>query len=128
MKEQNNIVIRFHKMQNTEVPQHLEEYLEGLLRHAPSDSTAYFHIFKEEKGYLCKLTVHSHLKTFSYHFKDERAQSAVREVLRNVKAQVAIWRKNRSSLDITGITSITRLNLNSLEEVLEKNSEMKKSA
>ena len=110
-----NILIKFHGMENKRHPVDLEEYLEALLRHAPSNSTCYLHIFKEPKGYLCKLTVHSNVKTFSAQTKDENASSSVKNVLRNVKNQIAGWKKNRSSLELTGVTSITGLSLRGMD-------------
>ena len=43
-------------------------------------------------------------------------KTAIKTVLRSVKSQIAYWKKNRSSMELTGVTSITRLNLNALEE------------
>ena len=102
-------------MEKKEKPRHLKDYLESLLRHAPSNSTCHLHIFKEPRSYLCKLTVHSNVKTFSSHSTDEAIKTALKTVLRNVKEQIAYWKKNRSSLELTGVTSITRLNLNELD-------------
>ena len=121
MLNKKNIVIQFHEMEQKEQPVHLRDYLEALLRHAPSESTCHLHIFKEAWGYLCKLTVHSHIKTFSSHSKDESIKLAVKTVLRDVKEQIAYWKKNRSSLDLTGVTSITHLNLNALDSESENN-------
>ena len=98
----NNITIRFHGITQKEKAHHLKDYLESLLRHAPSRSTCHLHIFKELRGYLCKLTVHSNIKTFSSHIKEETMESAVKAVLRNVKKQIAQWKNNRSSLELTG--------------------------
>ena len=126
----NNIVMRFHGMEPKEQSHQLKDYLESLLRHAPSRSTCHLHIFKENKGYLCKLTVHSNIKTFSSHSKDETITSSVKAVLRSVKKQIAHWKNNRSSLELTGVTSITRLNLNlnSLDSEEKINSQNKKAA
>ena len=111
--------MRFHGMEQKK--QHkLKDYLESLLRHAPSRSTCHLHIFKEKQGYLCKLTVHSNIKTFSAHFKDETITSSVKAVLRSVKKQIAHWKNNRSSLELTGVTSITQLNLKPLDEEEEE--------
>lgn len=115
--------MRFHGLEQKEHPRHLKDYLEALLRHAPSRSTCHFHIFKEPKGYLCKLTVHSNIKTFSSHYKDETMTDTVKTVLRNVKAQIASWKKSRSSLELTGVTSVTSLNLTALDAVDEQESE-----
>lgn len=99
---------------------HLKEYLEALLRHAPSKSTCHLHIFKEAVGYLCKLTIHSNIRTFSSHNKDETIKSAVKATLREVKSQIAFWKKNRSSMELTGVTSVTGLHLNLLDQVETK--------
>ncbi len=123
--------MQFHGMEKKEQQSHkLKDYLESLLRHAPSRSTCHLHIFKENQGYLCKLTVHSNIKTFSSHSKDETITSSVKAVLRSVKKQIAHWKNNRSSLELTGVTSITQLNLNPLEEEKEETNtkQCKKSA
>ena len=112
----NHITIQFHGMEKKDRPSQLEDYLESLLRHAPSTSTCHLHIFKELQGYLCKLTVHSNVKTFSFHCKDENIKSALKTVLRNVKEQIAYWKKKRSSMELTGVTSLTGLQLKELEE------------
>lgn len=119
----NNMVIRFHGIDKKDKHRHLSEYLEALLRHAPFNSTCHLHIFKEPKAYMCKLTVHSSVKTFSSHSKDETIKLALQTVLRNVKEQIAYWKKNRSSMELTGVTSITHLNLNSLDEDEEEKEE-----
>ena len=126
----NNIIIRFHGIEPKEQPQLLKDYLESLLRHAPSRSTCHLHIFKEPRGYLCKLTVHSNIKTFSSHSKNETIKETVKTVLKNVKKQITYWKKNRSSMELTGVTSITHLNLNVLDEVEkeQENSHYKESA
>ena len=62
--DRQNIRIKFHGIDNKTPPSQLEEYLESLMRHAPSSSTCYLHVFKEPKGYLCKLTVHSNVRIF----------------------------------------------------------------
>ena len=108
----NNIMIRFHGMEQKTDLAHLKEYLEALLRHSPSNATCHLNIFKEPEAYLCKLTVHSNVQTFSSHAKEETIKSAVKTVLRNVKGQVASWKKNRSSLELTGVHSVTGLHLN----------------
>ena len=107
-----NIVIRFHGMEQKQSLAHLKEYLESLLRHSPSNATCHLNIFKEPQAYLCKLTVHSNVKTFSSHAKEATIKGAVKTVLRNVKKQVATWKKNRSSLELTGVHSVTGLYLN----------------
>ena len=112
----NNIIIQFHGMEKKERPSQLADYLESLLRHAPSSSTCHLHIFKEPEGYLCKLTVHSNVKTFSFHYKDEIIKSALKTVLKNVKGQIAYWKKNRSSMELTGVTSLTSLQLHELQD------------
>lgn len=109
--------MQFHGMEQKERPRHLKDYLESLLRHAPSRSTCHLHIFKEPKGYLCKLTVHSNVKTFSSHFKDEAIKTTIKTVLKDVKNQIAIWKKNRSSLELTGVTSLASLNLSDLDSL-----------
>ena len=124
----NNIVIRFHGIEKKDNHHHLSEYLESLLRHAPSNSTCHLHIFKEPRGYLCKLTVHSNVKTFSSQSKDETMKMALKTVLRNVKEQIAYWKKNRSSMELTGVTSITHLNLNELDDDEDELLPLKKSA
>ena len=108
--------MQFHGMEQKEHSHKLKDYLESLLRHAPSQSTCHLHIFKEPQGYLCKLTVHSNIKTFSSHFKDETITSSVKAALRSVKKQIAHWKNNRSSLELTGVTSITQLNLTPLDD------------
>ena len=65
----NNVIIKFHGMKQKEKPRHLLDYLDSLLCHAPSNSTCQCHIFKESKGYLCKLTVHSNIKNFLRSFQ-----------------------------------------------------------
>ena len=110
------IIIQFHGMEKKERPSQLEDYLESLLRHAPSKSTCHLHIFKELQGYLCKLTVHSNVKTFSFHSKDESIKSALKTVLKNVKGQIAYWKKKRSSMELTGVTALTGLQLSELED------------
>lgn len=112
----NNITIQFHGMEKKDRPGQLEDYLESLLRHAPSSSTCHLHVFKEPQGYLCKLTVHSSVKTFSFHYKDETIKSALKTVLKNVKGQIAYWKKNRSSMELTGVTSLTSLQLHELQD------------
>ncbi len=124
----NNIIIRFHGMEQKEQSHRLKDYLESLLRHAPSRSTCHLHIFKEIKGYLCKLTVHSNIKTFSSYAKDETIESAMKAVLKNVKKQIAGWKNKRSSLELTGVTSITRLNLNALDTEEQEAEHYKKAA
>ena len=124
----NNIVIRFHGIEKKDNHHHLSEYLESLLRHAPSNSTCHLHIFKESRGYLCKLTVHSNVKTFSSHFKDETMKMSLQTVLKNVKEQIAYWKKNRSSMELTGVTSIAHLNLNELDDDEDELLPLKKSA
>ena len=114
-----NMVIRFHGMEPKDRPGQLKDYLESLLRHAPSRSTCHLHIFKEPNGYLCKLTVHSNVKTFSAHSQNDTIKSTVKTVLKNVKEQIAGWKKNRSSLELTGVTSITNLNLTSWDAETE---------
>ena len=109
-----SIIVKFHGMEEKADTTELEEYLEALLRHSPSNSTCYMHIFREPKAYLCKLTVHSHVKTFSSQAKTEDMQTAVKNVLREVKSQVASWKKNRTSQELTGVTSVTHLNLEGL--------------
>ena len=101
----NNIIIQFHGMEKKERPSQLADYLESLLRHAPSSSTCHLHIFKEPEGYLCKLTVHSNVKTFSFHYKEETIKSALKTVLKNVKGTNCLLEKkslfhgsNRSNL------------------------------
>lgn len=110
---ENNILIQFHGMGYMRSEQ-LENWLESLMRHSPSESACRMHIFKDPHGYLCKLTVHSSRKTFSSQFKDKNLISAVKCVLKNVKKQVAKWKKNRSSLELTGLISIHQLQLDSL--------------
>ena len=124
----NNIIIRFHGMEQKEQSHRLKDYLESLLRHAPSRSTCHLHIFKEIRGYLCKLTVHSNIKTFSSYSKDETIESAMKAVLKNVKKQIAVWKNKRSSLELTGVTSITRLNLNALDTEEQEPEHYKKAA
>lgn len=115
MNHHNNIIIKFHRMKQKESPNHLKDYLESLLRHAPSESTCHFHLFKESRGYLCKLTVHSNIKTFSAQYKDETIKSALKAVLKNVKTQIAHWKKNRSTMELTGVISINHLDLSELD-------------
>ena len=126
MLTKNNIVIKFHEMEQKEQPVHLKDYLEALLRHAPSESTCHLHVFKEAWGYLCKLTVHSNIKTFSSHSKDENIKPAIKAVLRDVKKQIAYWKKNRSTLELTGVTSVTHLNLSALDS--ESENSLKKTS
>ena len=71
---------------------------------------------KKSAGYLCKLIVHSHIKTFSSQIKKESMSDSVKNVLKDVKKQIHFWKKNRSSDELTGITQINNLNLRSLEE------------
>ena len=117
MNSHNNIIMQFHGMKQKETPTHLKDYLESLLRHAPSNATCHLHIFKEPRGYLCKLTVHSNIKTFSAHFKGETTKLALKTVLKDVKKQIAYWKKNRSTMELTGVTSINHLNLSDLDSV-----------
>ena len=127
----NNIIIQFHGMEQKNKHHLLSEYLESLLRHAPSNSTCHLHIFKEKKGCLCKLTVHSSIKTFSSQSKDETITIALKTVLKDVKEQIAYWKKNRSSMELTGVTSINHLNLTELDDKEIKEEELlhfKKSA
>ena len=125
MDNNNNIVMQFHGMEQREQPSHLKDYLDSLLYHAPSKSTCHLHIFKESRGYLCKLTVHSNIKTFSAHSKDETIKASLKAVLGSVKKQIAYWKKNRSSMELTGVTSITRLNLNTLDAILDEEDQKK---
>ena len=111
----NNILIQFHGMGYTRSEQ-LENWLESLMRHSPSESACRMHIFKDSHGYLCKLTVHSSRKTFSSQFKDRDLISAVKYVLKNVKKQVATWKKNRSTMELTGLISVHQLQLDNLDE------------
>ena len=115
MRSNNHILVQFHGM-NTKQNQQLEEYLESLLRHSPSNSICRLHVFKETAGYLCKLIVHSHTKTFSSQTKKEDMSSSIKSVLKDVKKQIHNWKKNRSSTELTGITQINNLDLRSLEE------------
>ena len=117
---QSNIVVRFHGMEPKKDLSHLTEYLESLMRHSPSNATCHLNIFKEPSAYLCKLTVHSNIKTFSSHAKDETIKTAVKTVLRNVKGQIATWKKNRSSMELTGVRSVTGLYLNLLDQDQEE--------
>ena len=119
---ENNILIQFHGMGYTR-SEKLENWLESLMRHSPSESACRMHIFKDPHGYLCKLTVHSRKKTFSSQFKDRHLVTAVKYVLKNVKGQVATWKKNRSAQDLTGVISIQQLELDSLHEKDKQNSE-----
>ena len=112
-----HITIKFHGMTSTEQSAEVRNYLESLLRHAPSESTCHLHLFKDNYGYLCKLTVHSAVKTFSAHSKEETLTKTVKTVLRNVKDQIAQWKNDRSSSELTGVTSITRLNLKTLDQL-----------
>ena len=125
---QSNIVIRFHGMEQKKDLAHLKEYLESLLRHSPSNATCHLNIFKEPQAYLCKLTVHSNIKTFSSHAKEETIKDTVKTVLRNVKEQIAAWKKNRSSLELTGVHSVTGLHLNLGEPESEEVEYYKKAA
>ncbi len=115
MNKNNNMIIKFHSM-SAKKSLHLEEYLESLLRHAPSNSLLRLHIFKEPVGYLSKLVVHSETKTFSAQVKAEKLGSSIKSVLKDVKKQIAHWKKNRSSLELTGLSRITQLDLQALEE------------
>lgn len=110
----NNVIIKFHDIKNTEPPKILKNYLEALLNYAPFKSTCYLHVFKENKNYLCKLTVHSNLKTFSSDYKGEDLKKTIKIVLKNVKKQMSVWKNNRSSEELTGIISVAQLNLNEL--------------
>lgn len=114
-RKNGNIEIRFHSMKEKK-SQHLEEYLESLLRYSPSNAIIRFHIFKESNGYLCKLVNHSEQKTFSSHKKAEKLSYAIKSVLRDVKKQVSEWKKARSSLELTGLSRITQLDLQTLED------------
>ena len=110
-----NILIQFHGMGYRRSEQ-LESWLESLMRHSPSESTCRMHIFKDPHGYLCKLTVHSTRKTFSAQFKDQSMVAALQYVLNSVKKQVAKWKKNRSTSELTGVVSITKLEWEHLKE------------
>jgi len=110
-----NILIKFHGM-NVKFNQQLEEYLESLLCQSPSNSICRLHVFKESPGYLCKLIVHSHVKTFSAQNKKESMPSSIKSVLKDIKKQIHNWKKNRSSSELTGITQINNLDLQSLDE------------
>ena len=101
----------------------LEEYLESLLRQSPSNSICRLHVFKESAGYLCKLIVHSHAKTFSSQVKKESMSDSIKNVLKDIKKQIHNWKKNRSSSELTGITQINNLDLRSLEEEEEVTAE-----
>jgi hypothetical protein len=72
------------------------------------------------------------MKTFSAHFKDETTKSALKTVLKDVKKQIAYWKKNRSTMELTGVTSINHLNLNDLDsaevEAQEPEEHYKKAA
>ena len=116
----NNITIRFHGMEQKKDLAHLKEYLESLLRHSPSNSTCHLNVFKEPQAYLCKLTVHSNIKTFSSYAKEGNIKDSVKTVLRNVKKQIASWKKSRSSLELTGVHSVTGLHLNLLDPASEE--------
>jgi len=123
----NNIIIKFHGMETKDKPEQLKDYLESLLRHAPSRSSCHFHVFKESHGYLCKLTVHSNIKTFSSHSKNETIYLALKTVLKEVKAQITYWKKKRSSMELTGVHSVTQLiKILDKEEEEEKNQKIKK--
>ncbi len=115
-----NILIQFHGMEEKSTPQKLKDYLESLLRYSPSNATCRLHIFKESHGYLCKLTVHSEIRTFSSQSKDEDISSGVKTILRTVKEQIIEWNKNRSSTELIDftpdLTSVTQLNLQVLTE------------
>ena len=115
--DRQNIRIKFHGMDNNTRSTELKEYLESLIRHAPSNATCYLHIFKEPKGYLCKLTIHSNIRIFSAQSKSDNITSSIKNVLRDVKEQIATWKKNRSSMELTGVTSVTELNLNSIDSL-----------
>ena len=114
-RKSGNIKITFHSMKEKK-SRHLEEYLESLLRYSPSNAIVRLHIFKESNGYLCKLVDHSEQKTFSSHKKAEKLSHAIKSVLRDVKKQISEWKKNRSSLELTGLSRITQLDLQTLEE------------
>lgn len=123
-----NIVIRFHGMKTVTQPKVLKDFLETLLRYAPSKSICHLHIFKEEYSYLCKLTVHSNIKTFSSNFQHENLQHTIKIVLKSVKKQMALWKKNRSTEDLTGIISVALLDLDSLNIIVEENTNSQTSS
>ncbi len=110
-----DLVIKFHGMSNPHSDK-LNSWLESLMRHSPSQSACRMHVFKDPHGYLCKLTVHSRVKTFSSQFKHEDLITSVKNVLKDVRNQVAKWKKNRSSMDLTGVISVQELNLHGLRD------------
>jgi len=113
--DEQSIRIKFHGTDNKTPPSQLKEYLESLMHQAPSNSTCYLHVFKEPQGYLCKLTVHSNVRIFSAQAKNHNITPSIKDVLRDIKAQISNWKNNRSSMELTGVTSVTDLNLNSLD-------------
>ncbi len=121
--DRQNIRIQFHGISNATQSTQLKEYLESLVRHAPSNATCYLHVFKEPTGYLCKLTVHSIVRIFSAQSKNNNITSSIKNVLRDVKKQIATWKKNRSSMELTGVTSVTELNLNSIDSLSQDEDE-----
>ena len=122
--DRQNIRIKFHGTNDKTPPAQLEDYLESLMRHAPSGSICYLHVFKEPKGYLCKLTVHSTVRIFSAQSKNNHITPSIKDVLRDVKAQIATWKKNRSTTELTGVTSITELNLNHTDSFSQEDEEL----
>ncbi len=110
----NNILVQFHGMKHTQSEQ-LEDWLESLMRHSPNESICRLHVFKDPHGYLCKLTVYSRVRTFSSQFKDADLNHSIKNVLTHVKQQVAKWKKNRSSMELTGLIPIRDLDLQNLE-------------
>ena len=111
------IRIQFHGIKTPDkLLKQIKEYVEALLLHSPSSSICRFHIFKEQHSYLCKLTVHSSTKTFSSQDRSKDLGESIKSVLRDVKRQIATWKKKRTSYELTGVHSITNLTLNPIED------------
>ena len=120
----NRILIRLHEMKHGVHVGKLRNHLESLLRHSPSESVCYMHMFEDPHGYLCKLTIHSSVKIFSSQCKDEDLLFSLKSVLGEVKKQIAKWKKNRSTMDLTGVTSIDQLDLSGVEKKKDKKEDL----
>jgi len=120
----NRIFIRLHEVKQGVHVGKLKNHLESLLRHSPSESVCHMHMFEDPHGYLCKLTIHSSVKTFSSQCKDEDLLSSLKSVLGEVKKQIAKWKKNRSTMDLTGVTAIDQLDLSSVDKGKEKKEDL----